>query len=295
MLVLVLLRKALSPPALLAFGVLVLLPAASSRSQEPGRFSAGGSRTIDCVIEPSAVIELASPVEGIVDMVAVDCSDRVSEGQEVARLDTRLQYAEMAVARARAQMTGEIEARRASLEYGKRQRKRKSDLFEKEAISLEEKEQSETEAELAGAEFKNAQERKRLASLQLWRAKEVVQLRRIQSPIDGVVVERMRSPGERVDEEPILKIAQLHPLHVEAIVPAALFGSIQPGMTAQVTPELAGGGSYEARVSVVDAIIDPASGTFRVRAELPNPDYTLPSGLRCKVRFPAAVPAALQP
>ncbi len=293
--IVVLLRKALSPPALLAFGVLLLLPAASSRGQDPGWFSGSGSRTIDCVIEPSAVIEVASPVEGIIDSVTVDRSDRVSEGQEVARLDTRLEYADMAVARARAQMTGDIDARRASLEHGKRQKERKSDLFEKEAISLEEKERSETEAELAAAEFKNAKERKRLAGLQLWRAKEVVQLRRIQSPIDGVVVERMRSPGERVDEDPILKIAQLHPLHVEAIVPASLFGSIQLGMPAEVTPEPPGSGSYEAKVSVVDAIIDPASGTFRVRAELPNPNYALPSGLRCKVRFPAPAPAAPKP
>ena len=38
-------------------------------------------------------------------------------------------------------------------------------------------------------------------------------------------------------------------------------------------------------------VIDPASNTFGVRLELPNPDYRLPSGLKCTVRF-AGVTAA---
>ena len=47
-------------------------------------------------------------------------------------------------------------------------------------------------------------------------------------------------------------------------------------------------------------MIDPASNTFGVRLELPNPDYRLPSGLKCTVRFDGVtaaepVPAAANP
>ena len=35
----------------------------------------------------------------------------------------------------------------------------------------------------------------------------------------------------------------------------------------------------------VDPVVDPASGSFRVRLELPNPDLSIPSGLRCAVDF----------
>jgi multidrug efflux pump subunit AcrA (membrane-fusion protein) len=66
-------------------------------------------------------------------------------------------------------------------------------------------------------------------------------------------------------------------------------------MRAEVTPESPAEGVYQATVTVVDRIIDAASGTFRVRAELPNPDYALPAGLRCKVRFPGGVPASPEP
>jgi len=40
-----------------------------------------------------------------------------------------------------------------------------------------------------------------------------------------------------------------------------------------------------AKVVLVDPVIDAASNTFRVRLELPNPGYGIPSGLRCKIVF----------
>jgi multidrug efflux pump subunit AcrA (membrane-fusion protein) len=38
-------------------------------------------------------------------------------------------------------------------------------------------------------------------------------------------------------------------------------------------------------VTVVDRVVDAASGTFGVRLEVPNPNYRLPAGLKCKARF----------
>ena len=44
-------------------------------------------------------------------------------------------------------------------------------------------------------------------------------------------------------------------------------------------------GQYPAKVTIVDGVADAASGTFRVRLGLPNEDYALPSGLKCRVSF----------
>jgi len=93
------------------------------------------------------------------------------------------------------------------------------------------------------------------------------------------------TPGERVDEEVILRVAQLDPLLVEVTLPSARFGSIQPGTKAAIEPEGPGNDVYVATVSLLDRVIDPASGTFGVRLELPNPDSAIPSGLHCRVRF----------
>ena len=45
------------------------------------------------------------------------------------------------------------------------------------------------------------------------------------------------------------------------------------------------GGQYSAKVTVVDKLVDAASGTFGVRLELPNPGNQLPAGLKCRINF----------
>ena len=97
---------------------------------------------------------------------------------------------------------------------------------------------------------------KQLASLELNQAIAVLERRKIQSPFAGVVVDRAMSPGERVDQETILKVAQIDPLRVEVILPSVMFGSIQQGARAVVIPEIPGDTVHVATVSIVDPVID---------------------------------------
>ncbi len=133
----------------------------------------------------------------------------------------------------------------------------------------------------AHAELSN----RRLADLELNRTTAEIALRTMKSPINGVVVERYMHPGEFPKQERILKLAQIDPLRVEAYAPVALLGKISVGMQAVVKPEEPVKGEFPAKVTVVDKVVDAASGTFGVRLELPNPDLKLPAGLRCTVRF----------
>jgi membrane fusion protein (multidrug efflux system) len=133
----------------------------------------------------------------------------------------------------------------------------------------------------AQAELNN----RRLADLELNRTAAEVALRTIRSPINGVVVERFMHPGEFPKQERILKLAQIDPLRVEAYAPVAMLGKISVGAQAVIKPEDPVGGNHTAKVTVVDHVVDAASGTFGVRMELPNPDFKLPAGLRCTVKF----------
>jgi multidrug efflux pump subunit AcrA (membrane-fusion protein) len=126
---------------------------------------------------------------------------------------------------------------------------------------------------------------RRLADLELQRTTAEVALRTIKSPVNGVVVERFMHPGEFPKQEKILKIAQINPLRVEAYAPVAMLGKITVGMAAHVKPEPPLTSEYAAKVTVVDRLVDAASGTFGVRLELPNPDLKLPAGLKCSVWF----------
>lgn len=69
------------------------------------------------------------------------------------------------------------------------------------------------------------------------------------------------------------------------MAPVTLLGKIKTGQLASVMPESPVDGKYQAEVKIVDPILDAASGTFRIRLEVPNDDYKLTSGLRCRVRF----------
>ena len=65
-----------------------------------------------------------------------------------------------------------------------------------------------------------------------------------------------------------------------------LIGAIKAGMATEVTPENPGGQKvYKATATIFDRVIDAASGTFGLRLDLPNPQYRLPAGLKCKVAF----------
>jgi membrane fusion protein (multidrug efflux system) len=132
----------------------------------------------------------------------------------------------------------------------------------------------------AQAELSN----RRLADLELQRTSAEVERRIIRSPINGVVVERFMSPGEFPKQERIFKLAQINPLRVEAYAPVSLLGKITTGTDVQLKPEAPVGGVYKAKVTVVDRVVDAASGTFGVRMELPNPDLRLPAGLKCTVQ-----------
>jgi RND family efflux transporter MFP subunit len=238
------------------------------------------------LIEPHRVIKIGSSSEGVLAAVQVDRGDIVKKGQVLATLQSGVEKASMDLARARADMEGPIKGKEASkiLYQGKRTRIEK--LYSKQFASPSEMEEADANMTVAGMQFKEAEENKKLAELEYKRAVEVVKRLTIDSPVDGVVVERFLSPGEYIKDQPVVKIAQINPLNVEVIIPASQLLSVKRGMSAVVIPEAPLDKKYTAVVKIVDRVVDGASGTVGVRLELPNPGGRLPAGLKCKVIFP---------
>lgn len=244
--------------------VLVLFVSAAALAQQPLRPATATPRDAndgyDCVVEPSLTVSVGSPVDGVLQSVAVDRGGVVSKGQVVAQLRAGVETAAVALSRSR-------------VDFDKRKVERNETLFTKQLISAQERDEMVTEATLHEGELRKEQEN--------------LKLRTIVSPINGVVVERALGPGEliRSDKSVVLKLAQLNPLNIEVITPAALFGTIRAGMqgTVNLSPYFAQ--TYHAKVVVVDKLIDPASGTFWVRLQLPNPGNKIPAGIRCNVKF----------
>ena len=241
--------------------------------------------SLDCVMEPHEIVDVASRVDGIVDELTVERGDLVEAGQVVARLDSGVEKAAVAAARSRARAQAELDAGAISVDFARRRQERLEKLYADNVVSSEQMDEVSTEAVLSKIRLDQAKENRRLAELELARSLEVLERHTIASPIDGVVVQRYLAPGESTENQPIMRIAQIDPLRIEVIVPVTAFGSISKGQGAYVYPEAPKEGKYPATVTVVDRVADPASGTFRVRLTMPNPDYAVPSGLRCSVEF----------
>lgn len=260
--------------------VLILAVAAASAP-----VSWADNQELDCLIEPEMTVELGSSVDGIVDHIVVDKSDFIKRGEKLVALESSVEKAAVALARERAQMEDTIQAKKVTAAYTARQRERVRELHTKKAASGADKDQAETDAQLARLELETARNNKRLAELELARAEAALRQRTITSPVSGIVVDRYLNPGESVEDKPILKLAQIDPLRIEVIAPRELFGKVKKGMTATIFPEQPASGRYEAEVSVVDGIVDAASGTFGIRLTVPNADHKLFGGLRCRAQF----------
>ena len=240
---------------------------------------------LECLIEPYRIVNVASPLDGVLERVAVERGDLVKEGQVLAVLESNVQRAALAVAKARAEVETTVESGQVRLEYSIRRVASNEDLLEKKGISEREVDDSRAQRDLSRIALVDAKVNQHLAELQAEQAAAELDVRTIRSPIDGVVMERLLSPMEQTKQTPIVKLAQLDPLRVEVFAPIALLGKVSVGMTGEVMPEAPVGGTYPARVTVVDRVVDATSNTFGVRLQLRNPGNRLPAGLKCMVRF----------
>lgn len=212
----------------------------------------------DCLLTPSVDAHIASPVVGVIDQVLVQRGDIVKRGDTLVKLRSEVEQATLKLNKVQA-------------EYGERTIERNIGLYERKLISEQEKDEIVVNNRVYGYEM--AQTRAMLDQ------------KTIRSPIDGVVVDTFLDPGEYVGEEAILRVVQLDPLYVEAVLPGRYFGTIARGNEARITLTEPLHSSHQAKVKIVDRILDAASGTFGVRLVLPNPDYKLPAGLKCSISF----------
>lgn len=247
------------------------------------------TQPMGCLIEPQQVAEVGSPIIGIVEAVMVDRGDPVVKGQVLARLRSDVERAAVAVADSRTQAEADEQAARASLDFARQKLERAQDLLTKKFISPQAVDQTRNEYALAKQKSVQAAEQKRITLRELRLAQVQLAQRVIRSPFDGIVAERYLAVGERVEEKPLFRVAKINPLKVQVVAPVAFYGKILPGARASIQPQLPDAMAAIARVTLVDKLIDGPSNTFRVQLEMPNPDFSLPAGLRCKADFGPAL------
>ncbi|WP_254241729.1 efflux RND transporter periplasmic adaptor subunit [Achromobacter pestifer] len=212
-----------------------------------------------CLIEPFQVSELGSASAGVLSSVLVQRGDVVKKGQVVAELNTSVDEATLGL-------------RRAEAAYLSRVVDRNTDLFKRQL--------------LPAGDYDEMTSRSRQAHLQVALQQAILAERSIKSPFDGVVAERYAGPGDRVNDNKIVKLAQINPLLVRVVMPEGLYGQIKADAQAQVSVNQAiTDKPLEAKVWRIDRVMDAASGTFTVLLRVPNEGNVIPSGIRCSVKF----------
>lgn len=240
---------------------------------------------LDCLVKPEMYVELSSPVDSVMEEILVETGETVTRGQPLAKLEASVEKAKLELARLTAKSVSDIENRKEQLRYARRYLKRMTDLLDKNSVSRYEKDKAATEVALAKIELNKANEKWKIAQLNLELAQTQLALKTITSPIDGIVVDRYAMVGEAVGDRTIMKLAKVDPLKVELIAPTEYFGLIKKGMQVEIYPEQPVNQVFTATVTVVDQLIDPASGSFTVRMVLPNPDDRLVGGVNCLASF----------
>ncbi len=239
----------------------------------------------DCVIIPSNVANLGSNSRGVINHIAVDRNDFVKRGDVIAVLDDKVEQASVTLASKQASLVSDIALSKVNLAYAQREQARAKKAYQAKAYSLHDYDVAKVETELAKIKLLQAKEKKVLADNELKRAQAQLAHKTIRAPFSGVVTERLKVIGEYIDDEAVITLAQLDPLHVEVIVPVLQHGKIKVGMQAAVCTDTQQTNDWHATVTQVDQVMDAASGTFGVRLSLPNPDYKIPAGLRCNLKF----------
>lgn len=238
----------------------------------------------DCIIVPHSTAKLGAAARGIIRTITVDRGDRIKQGEVLARLEDSEERSLEHLARIQVDDETSITLAEKRIEVAESQAKRLTQLSDKSLIAKGDAESAELEAATARLQLKRAKVERELAQERLRGAQAAIERKTVRAPFDGVVVRRVLSPGELYNEQdPILVIARTDPLYVETYLPAANLPDLRWGIAAQVTPET--GQRFSAKVTVIDTVLDSATGTFGVRLEVPNSDHAIRAGQRCRLSF----------
>jgi len=108
----------------------------------------------------------------------------------------------------------------------------------------------------------------------------------IRAPIDGVISARNIKVGNTIGpNDPTFTVTDLDPLLAFVHVPEKEFRRIAPGQNAEVVIDALGGARFIGTISRISPTVDPQTGTFRARVEVPDATRTLKPGMFARVNI----------
>lgn len=232
---------------------------------------------------PHARVAVHARLPGTLASVAVQIGDRVRAGQIVATIDRREIDAQVdaAVAAVDVARAG-VDAAGAALANATLEHERAKHLFDRGAVPRQRLDAAATAHRAATAQGDLATATLAQADAALRRAREVQRDATLTSPIDGVVVERNYDPGSLVSpgaERPIVAVADLRTMKLEAGVSELDAGKLRAGMDARVTAQARPGTVFHGRVATIAPEVSARNRHFQIEIRVDNPRAELLSGM----------------
>lgn len=228
---------------------------------------------------------IAAQVEGQVEKTRVDFGDRVTEGQELALIDTTA-YESLA-----RQSAANLAKARASAENAEQNLKRIQDLQKDRIASASQLDDAEALAKQARAEVNAAEAADAIAQLNLSRS-------RVKAPFNGAVAERIASAGDYMKVgSPLFRLVNDSVLKFIFQVPERNASFVTKKLKVQFSVDNYPGETFTGSVYLISPAVSTASRAFGVGALVTNTDFRLKANTfaRGTLTLEQNVPTALIP
>ena len=224
------------------------------------------------VLLPREDIKLSTASAGIIKIYHIEEGQKIKAGAVILELDAEEENA--AVNHAQAIVDGAT----AELEKARQDMGRVEKLFKDNIQSERQYEETVYRLAMAESQFKQAQATLEMVIIRLEKMK-------IKSPIDGIFFKKYKSVGESVERlEPVARVLDESRLEFIVYCGAHLFRSLHADTILQIEilDGPARGTQSSAEVVYVDPLIDPSTGTFRVKLEV-VPSELVSAGLAARL------------
>ena len=223
---------------------------------------------------------------GRLERVLVDIGDRVSEGQVVATIDRGEVDAQVDAAIAAVNVAkASIESAEAALANAISEHDRAKSLFEAGALPRQRLEAAQTAHRASVAQRDLATATLAQAEAAVRRAREVQRDTTLRAPVSGHIVARNYDAGAIPGDLPVVVVAEIRQLKLEAGVSELEAGRLKTGMPAIVTVQAKPGEKFSGELAAIGPEVDPRNRHFQIEVRVANPEGALLAGMYASARL----------
>lgn len=241
---------------------------------------------VEGYLEPIKRIDVSTVETGIIESIQVKEGDIVSRGQTLVRLDREVLEKSLAVAKAESEAVGSLNTAKAELKLQENRFEILKNLFDKGHGRPSELERARADVEVARGRVLRAEEEILIRRRQMKQIEAKLAVRDIVSPIDGIVIEIHKDPGEAVspNQPELVTVVDINQLKCVFDVPSKLASNLKSNMDVTLLSE--SHANIKGLIQWKSPIMNPDSETIKVIVRIDNSNRELISGHHCLLNLP---------